>query len=118
MRKARRNDYLLQAAAAMGEKSAPELHARLDVFLARGEWRRWKSRRDPPEGTGPLLSALFYVAKLTAKGEPLSVRQIARILQDKNSPGNVHASTPSFIYAESRRGRNGNDHGTELHADE
>lgn len=90
VRKARRNVWLAKAMNAMDganlKQRCEALSQRLDVFLSRGEWRRWKFDGDPPAGADALEAALFYVAKGIPENKGLSARQMRRILQGHSFP--------------------------------
>lgn len=117
-RAARRNVWLVKAYDAM-EQETPWLRCKalskqLEEFVSRGEWRLWKSRREPPDTDG-LTAALFLIAKLTPQrsnaGCLLSAVQMLRIIRNIFNRRNVSSSPPSLTHAELRRVSNGKDHG-------
>lgn len=101
IRLARRNVWLAKAVGAMDKESlwlrCKALSERLDQFLSRGDWRKWRERSDPPAGADPFLAALFYIARGTAADEGLSARQMYRILSDANSAGDVTVSAGRLL---------------------
>ena len=59
--------------------NATLLAAELDQFIARGPWLTWRGFENPPADASDLRTALFHIAK-TNNGEPLSAKQLHRVL--------------------------------------
>lgn len=82
-RKAQRNRWLLEVAKAVEGETAwakcTAASAALTAFIARGEWRAWRDRKDPPAGTSNLRTGLFYAVKFN-DGEGLSPKQVSRCI--------------------------------------
>lgn len=85
----RRDDAIRDAARLLKDELkgptayalAQEVAARLNEFIERGIWRRWRELGAPPEQHSKLRATLFTVAQCN-EGETLSVRQLQRILDN------------------------------------